>query len=170
MTAVNVMVAEYDARGLHPAAGQADFNSRLESVLPAAFRAALELLGDATDAERLVEAVAVAAWARFGELRSQSSFRAWFLGILASLIQARGVEAAASVTGTAIDRALAALPVEVRVATTLHLVGELSYEELGSALGIPAAPARARVRHGRALLCLGMEKAANRGGPPGRWH
>jgi DNA-directed RNA polymerase specialized sigma24 family protein len=170
MTALNLMVPEHEGRGLRSPAGPVDFSSLLESVLPAAFRAALELVGEATEAERLVEEAAVAAWARFGGFRSRTSFRPWFLGILAHLIRTRAQGPDSIDPGNAIDRPLAALPVEERVATTLHLVGELSYEELGSALDLPPAAARARVHRGRALLRQATKKAATGGGLPGRWH
>jgi RNA polymerase sigma-70 factor (ECF subfamily) len=64
--------------------GQATFESLLATCARHAFDLACAMLGDPQDAEDAVQEAALKAWAKFGGLRPDSSFRAWFLTIVAN--------------------------------------------------------------------------------------
>ncbi len=51
-----------------------------------------------------------------------------------------------------IDRALAQLPTEQRVAVVLRDLGDLGYAEIAEALGVPIGTVRSRLARGRAAL------------------
>ena len=60
------------------------FESLLRDCAVPAFHLAHVMLGDAHDAEDAVQEAAVRAWTRFDRFRRDSSFRAWFLTIVAN--------------------------------------------------------------------------------------
>jgi RNA polymerase sigma-70 factor (ECF subfamily) len=64
--------------------GQATFEGLLGACARQGFDLAYAILGDAQDAEDAVQEAAVKAWAKFGGLQPGSSFRAWFLTIVAN--------------------------------------------------------------------------------------
>jgi RNA polymerase sigma-70 factor (ECF subfamily) len=59
----------------------------------------------------------------------------------------------------ALARALRRLPSREREPLLLHVLGELSYEEIASTLGIPVGTVASRINRGRARLSAWMEKA-----------
>jgi len=65
-----------------PSAGT--FESLLQDCAVPAFYLARVMLGDAHDAEDAVQEAAFRAWSRFDRFRHDSSFRAWFLSIVAN--------------------------------------------------------------------------------------
>jgi RNA polymerase sigma factor (sigma-70 family) len=62
----------------------ATFESLLRDCALPAFHLARVMLGDAYEAEDAVQEAAVRAWTRFDRFRPDSSFRAWFLTIVAN--------------------------------------------------------------------------------------
>lgn len=62
----------------------AAFEILLADCATAAFHLAHVMLGDAHDAEDAVQEAAVKAWSGFDRFRHDSSFRAWFLTIVAN--------------------------------------------------------------------------------------
>ena len=73
----------------HPASvdatpSAAAFESLLRECAVPAFHLAHVMLGDTHDAEDAVQEAAVRAWTRFDRFRHDSSFRAWFLTIVAN--------------------------------------------------------------------------------------
>ena len=62
----------------------ATFESLLQDCAVSAFRLARVMLGDGHDAEDAVQEAAFRAWTRFDRFRRDSSFRAWFLTIVAN--------------------------------------------------------------------------------------
>jgi len=62
----------------------ASFESLLRDCAVPALRLAHAMLGDADDAEDAVQEAAVKAWSSFERCRHDSSFRAWFLSIVAN--------------------------------------------------------------------------------------
>jgi len=64
-----------------------------------------------------------------------------------------------------IERALASLPVEFRVAVALRDLAGLDYGEIAAVLDIPPGTVRSRIARGRGLLA---ERLGNQGGPHDR--
>jgi DNA-directed RNA polymerase specialized sigma24 family protein len=62
----------------------ATFEGLLASCAAQAYQLACSMLDDEQDAEDAVQESAVRAWTSFGHLRPGSSFRAWFLTIVAN--------------------------------------------------------------------------------------
>src|SRR5215831_8364488 len=62
----------------------ATFEGLLRDCAVPALHLAHGMLGDAHDAEDAVQEAAVRAWSSFGRFRRDSSFRAWFLSIVAN--------------------------------------------------------------------------------------
>jgi RNA polymerase sigma-70 factor (ECF subfamily) len=136
--------------------------------------------GDA-DAEDLAQEAFVRAWKSLGRFRGESSFRTWLHGIAVNVIRTHrgrlsrlrryfhmpaagtdddplerasvgdGIEAAA-VMRQAIDRALGALPPELREAVVLRDVQGLEYKEIADALGIPIGTVESRIFRARQRL------------------
>ena len=66
--------------------------------------------------------------------------------------------------GEAISAALAALPMEYRVVTTMYLVDDMQYQDIAAALNIPVGTVRSRLHRGRKLLQRALwEEASDRG-------
>ncbi len=134
------------------------------------------------DADDLLQEAFVRAWRSIGGFRSDSTFRTWIFGIAINVVrthrvrQARsrllfwsparqdptadpldrasadeGVEAAL-VLRQAIDRALAALPEELRAAVVLRDVQGLEYREIADVLGVPIGTVESRIFRARQRL------------------
>jgi len=66
--------------------------------------------------------------------------------------------------GEAISAALAALPMEYRVVTTMYLVDDMAYQDIAMSLGVPVGTVRSRLHRGRKLLQQALwEEATDRG-------
>jgi len=154
-------------------AGDRDAYERLlgPAVRPAT-RLAFAMLHDPSEAEDAFQEAALRAWRRMKNLRPDSPFQPWFMGIVAN--QCRDVRrgrwwriirvpdtpaAAASLDNTAVwlegddlRRAVDSLPHDQRVAVLLHFHLDLPLSEVGAILGISEAGAKTRVH--RALRRL----------------
>jgi RNA polymerase sigma-70 factor (ECF subfamily) len=131
------------------------------------------------DAEDLAQDTFVRAWRSLGSFRGESTFRTWLhsvainvirthqrrQGRLARLFVARGDdekvpdpangEEAADATlarRQVIDRALAALPEELRVAVTLRDLQGLDYKEIAALLDVPIGTVESRIFRARQKL------------------
>lgn len=67
----------------------ATFESLFRDTLPRAYRAALHMTQDASDAEDVVQEAALLAFRAFATFRAGTNFRAWFLRILTNVVRAR---------------------------------------------------------------------------------
>lgn len=151
-----------------------DFQSIVDEHGPALYRLAYRLLGDAHDAEEVVQDTLRSAWSsreRFDQTRSR---RAW----LASILRRRAADrwrrfgrTTPTVGGDSVlecpvedadplrhdytdqmQAALARLPAEMREALLLVIVGELTHQEAADALDAPLGTVLSRVSRGRQRL------------------
>ena len=138
------------------------------------YRVAYRLLGDAHDAEDVLQETFRSAWTSRHLYEPSRSERAWLLGILkrraadhwrrnggspaalgdesARLVAPPGPEPLADVLSARMQRALAALSVELRETLLLVVVGELTHQEAADLLGIPLGTVLSRVSRARAQL------------------
>ncbi|MGL4513618.1 MAG: RNA polymerase sigma factor [Lacipirellulaceae bacterium] len=170
----------------------ADFQSVVERHGPALYRLAYRLMGDAHDAEEIVQETLRSAWTSRDRFDSTRGERAW----LASILRRRVVDRWRHVGRTpptasgdhvldapaaefdplaheytdAMQQALDLLPGDMREALLLVVVGELTHQETAEALGTPLGTILSRVSRGRAKLresLLAIE-ARHRGAAPMR--
>lgn len=143
------------------AATEADFDVLVGPHLEAGYRTALAMLRDADEANDAVQEAALKAWAKLGQLHDRQFVRPWFLAIVAnqcrsvrrsrwwSVIRMPELRASepevATTDATDVDRALARLPRNDRLALFLHFYLDLPFEEVGAVLGLSAAGAKTRV-------------------------
>lgn len=168
------------------ALNRSDFQALVDAHGPALYRLAYRLLGDAHDAEEVVQETFRSAWTsrdRFDRARGE---RAWLASILRrraadrwrrigrTLPAATGdhvleyaVEDADPIDYGYTDRmqvALARLPDEMREALLMVVVGELTHQETANALGAPLGTILSRVSRGRQRLreeLLKLEQAGD---------
>lgn len=153
---------------------RADFHGLVEEHGAALYRLAYRLLGDAHDAEEIVQETLRSAWTsrdRFDDTRGR---RAWLASILRRRVVDRwrrvgrspSIASGDHVLDVAVDgddpladdytdemqQALAMLPDEMREALLLVIVGELTHQETADALGAPLGTILSRVSRARSRL------------------
>lgn len=156
-----------------------DFGALMPAHLPAMLHAAAALVG-AADAEDAAQEAILRAWQAWDTLRNPTLVRAWLLRITvhvcldwqrgrfgtrraltlplfddATLPLAQlGADPGASDHTGALDlrEAINALDTDLRVAIVLRYYAQMDATEIGTALGVPPATVRGRVR--RALIAL----------------
>ncbi len=141
-------------------ARDADFDDLVGPHLEAGYRTALAILRDPDEAHDAVQEAAFKAWRGIGQLNDATSSRAWFLAIVANqcrstrrgrwwhvvrLPQLDQTGPDVDSTRTDIERALARLPTDDRLALFLHFYLDLPLDEVGTVLGLSAAGAKTRV-------------------------
>lgn len=141
-------------------AGDVEFDALIGPHLEVGYRTALAILRNGAEAEDAVQEAAVKAWKRIGQLQDTASARPWFLAIVAnqcrsmrrarwwSVIRVADVERESGEfpsDGTDLERALARLPYEDRLALFLHFYLDLPLEGVGAVLGLSPAGAKTRV-------------------------
>lgn len=141
----------------------------------------LAMTGNAADAEDLAQETFIRAFRGLRRFRGDSSFRNWLYRIAANAAHTlRGTRLRQSavwearvesddvaerqlagggesveqqaIRRQAIDRALAALPVELRTAVVLHDVEGLEYHEIAEAMDIPIGTVMSRIFRARRRL------------------
>jgi RNA polymerase sigma-70 factor (ECF subfamily) len=156
-------------------AAEADFDDLIGPHLEAGYRTALAILRHPDEARDAVQEAAFKAWKRIGQLRDSSSARSWFLTIVAnecrsmrrtrwwSVIRTPHIEREAGEPAshsTDLERALARLPRQDRLALFLHFYLDLPLEEVGAVLGLSTAGAKTRVYRAAKKLRPDLEMTA----------
>jgi RNA polymerase sigma-70 factor (ECF subfamily) len=149
-----------------------DFDRLVGPHLDAGYRTALAILQNPDEAHDAVQESAFKAWRKLHQLREGSPARPWFLAIVAnqcrserrkrwwSVIRMPEVERTAHEFHTEnvdIDRALASLPREDRLALFLYFYLDLPLEEVGAVLGVSPGAAKTRVYRAAKKLRPGLE-------------
>lgn len=156
-------------------AAEADFDDVIGPHLEAGYRTALAILRHPDEARDAVQEAAFKAWRRIGQLRDPTSARSWFLAIVAnecrsmrrarwwSVIRTPYVqhdEPEPASHSTDLERALAKLPREDRLALFLHFYLDLPLDEVGAVLGLSPAGAKTRVYRAAKKLRPDLEMTA----------
>jgi len=155
------------------------FNRLVESYQGMVYNLALRMLGDSHAAEDATQDAFFSAWRRIGSFRG-GNFRAWLLRITANvcrdhlrklkrhpstsleamLLEPEGLPSNESPEdyvlrreiGEQIQKGLASLPSEQRLAVILSDIQGLSYEEIAQVMGCSLGTVRSRLSRGRAQL------------------
>ena len=150
----------------------ADFDALIGPHLEAGYRTALAILQDPHQAQDAVQESAIKAWRKLHQLREGKPARPWFLAIVAnqcrserrrhwwSVIRMPEVETGVQELRTDtidIDRELAKLPREDRLALFLYFYLDLPLEDVGTVLGLSAGGAKTRVYRAAKKLRPGLE-------------
>jgi RNA polymerase sigma factor (sigma-70 family) len=155
-------------------ADSAAFEAQIGPHLEAGYRTALAILRDPDAAHDAVQESAFKAWRKLGQLREgKSAARSWFLAIVAnqcrserrrhwwSVIRVPEVEYPdgpdLSADNVDLNRELARLPREDRLALFLYFYLDLPMEEVGDVLGLSAGGAKSRVYRAAKKLRPGLE-------------
>ena len=151
---------------------RADFDVVIGPHLDAGYRTALAILRDPDQAHDAVQESAFKAWRKLRQLREGKPARPWFLAIVAnqcrseqrrhwwSVIRMPEIETGADKPqGDSIDinRELAKLPREDRLALFLYFYLDLPMDEVGAVLGLSAGGAKTRVYRAAKKLRPGLE-------------
>ena len=134
----------------------------------------LRMVGDAVEAQELVQDVFVRAWERRESFRGESAFGTWLHRLAVNVVlerfrsdkrrdlrvtlQSDLSESSAQAAGHSsddqldIENSLARLPAGARVAFVLHHVEGYSYEEIAELTHLAAGTIRAHVFHARQML------------------
>ncbi len=160
------------------------YDGILAPYLPMAWRLAYSQLRDRFRADDCVQEASVRGWQRLENLKPGMPFRPWFLGIvvrqcqedrrqedrrsrLQTLIRrtgsARWLRSSdddwlqRSLQGAELRRAFASLPRAQQVAIYLHLVEDLSQEEVAETLGISVSNVKSRIHRAKQRLRQAVE-------------
>jgi RNA polymerase sigma-70 factor, ECF subfamily len=160
---------------------QQEFMRLADGALSGAFRLAVHILSDRTDAEDAVQEALVLAWRGWPLLRNADRFDAWFDRILVNVCYERlrgrkrsrtdalppevgsqpGDPFASAVARDAIGRALHALTPEQRIVVVLRYWRDLSIEEIADRVRVPSGTVRSRLHYGLRTLRSEIERGAS---------
>ena len=176
MRQLTVIRAETDLVASARAGDGRAFDELIGPHLETGYRTALAILRKPDEAHDAVQEAAFKAWRKLGQLHQGGQIRPWFLAIVANQCrsvrrgrwwsvlsmpeiergQAGGIEEGV-VAGTDIERAMARLPRDDRLALFLHFYLDLPLDEVGAVLGLSAAGAKTRVYRAAKKLRPGLE-------------
>jgi RNA polymerase sigma-70 factor (ECF subfamily) len=148
---------------------QSAFMELVEAHKAMVYNLALRVLGDAHEAEDVLQDVFLSAFRGLGRFRNEAKFSTWLYTIalnrcrrLLKLRQAAGsnlpplqVDAAGmsdAQTAHAVRDALGSLPDKYRIAVVLHCMFGYTYEEAGRIMGAPAGTVKTFVHRGKRQL------------------
>lgn len=164
------------------------FERLAEQVFPSVYGMALRLTRDREDASDLSQEAMVRAYEAFDRFDGRN-FKAWILRILTNLYinryrqrQRQGPSASLEdenasepvapegeipdrilfdeMLGEEVDKAMAKVPDDFRLAVLLSDVEGMSYEEIAQATNVPIGTVRSRLARGRAILRRELERYA----------
>ena len=164
-----------------------EFETLLRRHMDPLYYAALDLTGNSSDAEDIVQEAALKGLRRFETFQEGTDFKAWMMTIVANtyidLYRRRRREKPAATEDAVqalaesesplragdlefllpddVERALASLPEEQRAAIVLVDVNGLTNQEAAEALGWPLGTVNSRVYRGRAELRTVLRRAAD---------
>jgi len=167
----------------------AQFEALILPHLDAAYTLARYLLRDEHDAQDVVQDAALRAFKHFAGFRGGDA-RAWFLTIVrnccltaqrqrgrrrmdslsedhdAVAVEPRGADALAIERSdrAAIERAVAALPIEYREVIVLREVEGLSYAEISEVAGVPIGTVMSRLSRARQRLASALGRSVKEAG------
>jgi RNA polymerase sigma-70 factor, ECF subfamily len=170
---------------LNRSAGEQEFEREAMPHLDGLYRAAVRMVGVATDAQDLVQDVFLQAWRSFDRYERGTNCRAWLFAILFNKVQhyrrkkhtsrvvplgdddGDRIDGLASpppvptdITDAEILAALDKLPETYRDVVILADAQELSYKETAEILGIPIGTVMSRLSRGRKLLRSALSECA----------
>ena len=168
---------------------QEEFEAAALPLARPLYSTALRLTGRAEDALDIVQETFLRAFRTFHNFRAGSNPKAWLFTILRSVAANRhrdderrprlvplddlderfAAHAASGALGleleaVEVERALATLPEEFRLAVLLVDVEELTYEEAADVLGCPLGTVRSRLARGRRGLAVALRDYAAQAG------
>lgn len=166
-------------------AGEQEFESEAMPHLDGLYRAAVRMVGDASDAQDLVQEVFLQAWRSFDRYERGTNCRAWLFAILFNKVQhyrrkkynrrvvplgddeeyqldglASPPVVPLEITDAEILAALDGLPETYRDTVILADVQELSYKETAAILDVPIGTVMSRLNRGRRMLRVALADAA----------
>jgi RNA polymerase sigma-70 factor (ECF subfamily) len=153
-------------------AGELSFDALIGPHLDDGYRTALAILQNPDEAHDAVQESAFKAWRKLHQLREGSPARPWFLAIVANHCRSERrtrwwsvvrmpemdrVDSEIKTENVDLDRALATLPREDRLALFLYFYLDLPLEEVGAVLGVSPGGAKTRVYRAAKRLRPGLE-------------
>ena len=152
--------------------GELNFDAIIGPHLDAGYRTAHAILQNPDEAHDAVQESALKAWRKLNQLREGSPARPWFLAIVANhcrserrtrwwsvirMPEMERVDHEVQSESVDIDRALATLPPDDRLALFLYFYLDLPLEEVGAVLGVSTGGAKTRVYRAAKKLRPGLE-------------
>ena len=155
------------------ALSRTDFSVLIHDHAPALYRIAYRLVGDAHDAEDVVQETLRSAWKSRQSFTCGRGQRAWLAAILRRRVidrwrragrrmvlvgdgpldvPVRGDDPMVNDFTDEMQQALSQLPPELRESLLLVVVGELTHQETANALGVPLGTVLSRVCRARQRL------------------
>ncbi len=154
------------------------FERLMHQHAPALYTLALRSLGDARDAEDLVQEAMLRAWNHLASFRAEARLGTWLYRIVINLCfnrlpqlrrqpegldEAGGEDLAQAEPGpeallvggelrVALHEAIAALPAQQRLLITLRHLDDLRYDEIAEITGLPLGTVKTGIHRGRQQL------------------
>ena len=161
------------------------FQELADQNLFASYQLANAILGDPSESQDAVHDAVVIAWQRWGSLRDQAKFRAWFQRIVvnncrdrlrrASKLQTTDIDKERTLVGADpsqevlervhVEQALLRLDPDDRLVIALRHYQDLKIENIAELLDVPTSTANSRLRTARNRLRTTLEASTATGAP-----
>jgi RNA polymerase sigma-70 factor (ECF subfamily) len=158
-------------------AAAAEYARAARAGVPAAYRLAGYILGDATEAQDAVQDALVKAWKNWSSLRNPDAFGAWFDRIVVNQCRDRlrrhrtlrmvDLEAAEDIAGNdefrtmlvqdQVAGAVSRLSPDQRIVIALRFWHDLTLEQVAERLGVPLGTVKSRLHYALKALRLELE-------------
>lgn len=176
------MTAGLPIRGAVPKDVRETFADLIDHSLTSSYRLATAVLGSEAEAQDVVQDAAVVAWQRFGALRDQDRFDAWFQRILLNRCRDRlrhrrrirfvaleDFREAATRQDSglgereALDEALQALSPDHRIVIVLRFYSDLSLEQIADRIGASTGTVKSRLHYALKALRAAYDSVSREG-------